>query len=402
MLTTATFITVVTTALLRAVPPTMDGGGSASRGGSPKMQQTAVKPVGQFRPSSTPGGTSTLFSKFTRDSAVNDDAMRWYLSSIGKRRLLDNTEEVQLATAVKELLRWKATRRDLMEELQRRPTRKEWAAALGFGVDTAEGMNRFESQLKLMQHAKDRMINANLRLVVSIAKKYVNRGVNIQDLIQEGSFGLITAVEKFDPNHDCRFSTYAHYWIKQAVTRALADYSRPIRLPVHMSDCVNSVKRTRSQYYLQTGRNPTEPELAAAVGISEAKLRLAVASSRELVSLEEPCYSNKNAGKGEDKMWIDTIPDEQPKPESHLEQTMIEEEIHNSLLSALEPLEREIMCMRYGLEGHDRRSLDEIGRVFECPKERARQIEARALRKLRRKPQTFHKNLKEFIKPSKP
>ena len=124
MLTTATFITVVTTALLRAVPPTMDGGGSASRGGSPKMQQTAVKPVGQFRPSSTPGGTSTLFSKFTRDSAVNDDAMRWYLSSIGKRRLLDNTEEVQLATAVKELLRWKATRRDLMEELQRRPTRK--------------------------------------------------------------------------------------------------------------------------------------------------------------------------------------------------------------------------------------------------------------------------------------
>ena len=251
------------------------------------------------------------------------------------------------------------------------------------------------------------------------------------------------------------------------MTRALADYSRPIRLPVHMSDCVNSVKRTRSQYYLQTGRNPTEPELAAAVGISEAKLRLAVASSRELVSLEEPCYSNKNAGKGEDKMWIDTIPDEQPKPESHLEQvprrcpsplppasashhppttttslpplsfrpshlplpassplhpcsrappcaatasdapapfsqTMIEEEIHNSLLSALEPLEREIMCMRYGLEGHDRRSLDEIGRVFECPKERARQIEARALRKLRRKPQTFHKNLKEFIKPSKP
>jgi len=388
MLTTATFITVVTTALLRAVPPTMDGGGSASRGGSPKMQQTAVKPVGQFRPSSTPGGTSTLFSKFTRDSAVNDDAMRWYLSSIGKRRLLDNTEEVQLATAVKELLRWKATRRDLMEELQRRPTRKEWAAALGFGVDTAEGMNRFESQLKLMQHAKDRMINANLRLVVSIAKKYVNRGVNIQDLIQEGSFGLITAVEKFDPEHGCRFSTYAHYWIKQAVTRAVADFSRPIRLPVHMSDCVNSIKRARGIFYLSHGRSPTELELASALGISENKLQLALSSSRELVSLEAPYYQNKQS---EEKAWVDYIQDTAPKPEHHLEDNLLREQIHTTLLNVLGPQEREIVCLRYGLEGRERRSLEEMGRIFECPKERVRQIEARALRKLRR-PQE-HRNL---------
>ena len=380
MLTTATFITVVTTALLRAVPPTMDGGGSASRGGSPKMQQTAVKPVGQFRPSSTPGGTSTLFSKFTRDSAVNDDAMRWYLSSIGKRRLLDNTEEVQLATAVKELLRWKATRRDLMEELQRRPTRKEWAAALGFGVDTAEGMNRFESQLKLMQHAKDRMINANLRLVVSIAKKYVNRGVNIQDLIQEGSFGLITAVEKFDPEHGCRFSTYAHYWIKQAVTRAVADFSRPIRLPVHMSDCVNSIKRARGVFYVTHGRSPTDLELASALGISENKLRLALSSSRELVSLEAPYYQNKQS---EEKAWVDYIQDTAPKPEHHLEDNLLREQIHTTLLNVLGPQEREIVCLRYGLEGRERRSLEEMGRIFECPKERVRQIEARALRKLR-------------------
>ena len=388
MLSTATFMTVVTAALIRSLPPTMDGGGSASRGGAPKMQQTAVKAVGQFRPSSTPGGTSTLFSKFTRDSAVNDDAMRWYLSSIGKRRLLDNTEEVQLATAVKELLRWKATRRDLMEELQRRPTRKEWAAALGFGVDTAEGMNRFESQLKLMQHAKDRMINANLRLVVSIAKKYVNRGVNIQDLIQEGSFGLITAVEKFDPEHGCRFSTYAHYWIKQAVTRAVADFSRPIRLPVHMSDCVNSIKRARGIFYLSHVRSPTDLELASALGISESKLRLALSSSRELVSLEAPYYQNKQS---EEKAWVDYIQDTAPKPEHHLEDNLLREQIHTTLLNVLGPQEREIVCLRYGLEGRERRSLEEMGRIFECPKERVRQIEARALRKLRR-PQE-HRNL---------
>lgn len=271
------------------------------------------------------------------------------------------------------------------------PTRREWAVALGFsGAD--ESLLRFESQLRLFQHAKDRMITANLRLVVSIAKKYVNRGVNIQDLIQEGSFGLITAFEKFDPEHDCRFSTYAHYWIKQAVTRAVADFSRPIRLPVHMSDCVNSIKRARGIFYMSNGRSPTEVELASALGISEAKLRLALASSRELVSLEAPYYQNKQPS--EEKAWVDYIPDHAPKPEHRLEDVLLREQIHTTLLNVLGPQEREIVCLRYGLEGRERRSLEEMGRIFECPKERVRQIEARALRKLRRPQQ--HRNLVPF------
>jgi len=323
-----------------------------------------------------------------RDAAVNDETMRWYLSSIGTRRLLEKGEEISLAMATKELLRWNKVQRELETELGRMPSRREWAMELGFsGAD--ESLLTFESNLRLFQNAKDRMITANLRLVVSIAKKYVNRGVNIQDLIQEGSFGLITAVEKFDPEHGCRFSTYAHYWIKQAVTRAVADFSRPIRLPVHMSDCVNSIKRARGIFYLAHGRSPTELELSGALGISEAKLRLALSSSRELVSLEAPYYQNKRPS--EEKAWVDYIQDTAPKPEHHLEDTLLREQIHTTLLNVLGPQEREIVCLRYGLEGRERRSLEEMGRIFECPKERVRQIEARALRKLRRPQQ--HRNL---------
>jgi len=318
-----------------------------------------------------------------RDAAVNDETMRWYLSSIGTRRLLEKGEEISLAMATKELLRWNKVQRELEEELGRRPSRREWAVELGFS-GTDESLLTFESNLRLFQNAKDRMITANLRLVVSIAKKYVNRGVNIQDLIQEGSFGLITAVEKFDPEHGCRFSTYAHYWIKQAVTRAVADFSRPIRLPVHMSYCVNSIKRARGIFYMAHGRSPTELELSSALGISEAKLQLALSSSRELVSLEAPYYQNKRPS--EEKAWVDYIQDTAPKPEHHLEDNLLREQIHTTLLNVLGPQEREIVCLRYGLEGRERRSLEEMGRIFECPKERVRQIEARALRRLR-KPQ---------------
>merc|ERR1719247_346203 len=319
-----------------------------------------------------------------RDAAVDDGTMRWYLSSIGTRRLLDNAEEIRLAMAIKELLRWKATRRELQAELGRMPTRREWAEALGFsGAD--ESLLRFESQLRLFHNAKERMTTANLRLVVSIAKKYVNRGVNIQDLIQEGSFGLITAVEKFDPEHGCRFSTYAHYWIKQAVTRAVADFSRPIRLPVHMSDCVNSIKRARGIFYLSHGRSPTDLELASALGISENKLRLALSSSRELVSLEAPYYQSRLSH--EEKAWVDFIQDTKNTPDNSLEDNHLRDHLHTTLLNVLGPQEREIVCLRYGLEGRERRSLEEMGRIFECPKERVRQIEARALRRLRKPPQ---------------
>ena len=318
-----------------------------------------------------------------RDAAVDDGTMRWYLSSIGTRRLLDREEEIRLAMAIKELLGWQRARDELQMELGRIPSTKEWAMELGFsGSD--ESLLTFEKQLRLFEQCRERMTTANLRLVVSIAKKYVNRGVNIQDLIQEGSFGLITAVEKFDPEHGCRFSTYAHYWIKQAVTRAVADFSRPIRLPVHMSDCVNSIKRARGIFYLSHGRSPTELELASALGISENKLRLALSSSRELVSLEAPYYQNKQS---EEKAWVDYIQDTAPKPEHHLEDNLLREQIHTTLLNVLGPQEREIVCLRYGLEGRERRSLEEMGRIFECPKERVRQIEARALRRLRKPPQ---------------
>ena len=319
-----------------------------------------------------------------RDAAVDDGTMRWYLSSIGTRRLLEREEEIRLAMAIKELLGWQRARDELQMELGRIPSTKEWAMELGFsGSD--ESLLAFEKQLRLFEQCRERMTTANLRLVVSIAKKYVNRGVNIQDLIQEGSFGLITAVEKFDPEHGCRFSTYAHYWIKQAVTRAVADFSRPIRLPVHMSDCVNSIKRARGVFYVTHGRSPTDLELASALGISENKLRLALSSSRELVSLEAPYYQSRLSH--EEKAWVDFIQDTKNTPDNSLEDNHLRDHLHTTLLNVLGPQEREIVCLRYGLEGRERRSLEEMGRIFECPKERVRQIEARALRRLRRPPQ---------------
>jgi len=327
-----------------------------------------------------------------RDAAVSDDAMRWYLSSISSNRLLNTQEEVQLAAAVKELLRWLDVRRALISKTGRVPSRKEWAAAVG-GFGTSErALLRFDTKLRILELAKDRMITANLRLVVSIAKKYVNKGVNIQDLIQEGSVGLMTAVDKFDPEHNCRFSTYATYWIKQAVTRAIADYSRAIRLPVHMNDCVNSIRRARVTFYVSHGRQPSDEELARELDISESKLRLALSSARDLVSLEAPCFVTKTSS--DDKMWVDMIPDQAAKPEHHLEASLLQEQLHASLLSALQPLEREILCLRYGIEGRDHRTFEEIGLIFSLPKERVRQIEARALRKLRRPQQ--HRNLKAF------
>jgi len=334
---------------------------------------------------------SSVLRTAKRDTAVSDETMRWYLSSISTRRLLDTEEEVRLAAAVKQLLRWLSVQHQLYNQLGRSPTNAEWAAAVGGFSDTMEGLEQFHSQLHMLEMAKDRMITSNLRLVVSIAKKYANRGVNIQDLIQEGSFGLMTAVDKFDPEHNCRFSTYAHYWIKQAVTRAIADYSRTIRLPVHMNDCVNSIRRSRTAFYLKYGRHPSEEELAAQLQISESKLRLALTSARELVSLEAPCFTKSEK---DDKAWLDMIPDEAPKPEHTLEASLLQEQIHRSLLAALLPLEREVLCIRYGLEGRDRRSFEEIGLIFNLPKERVRQIEARALRKLRM--QQNHRNLRAF------
>jgi len=340
-----------------------------------------------------PMGNVAFTGTRKRDAAVNDETMRWYLSSIGTKRLLDKAEEIKLAMAVKELLAWDREGDRLEDELGRRPTRKEWAVALGFS-GTDESLVVFESQLRLFRHAKERMINANLRLVVSIAKKYVNRGVNIADLIQEGSFGLITAVDKFNPDHSCRFSTYAHYWIKQAVTRAISDFSRPIRLPVHMSDCVNAIKRQRNVFWQTHGRAPTELELSSALGISEKKLRMAMSSSRELVSLESPYFINKASG-SDDKSWADYIQDSAPKPEHQLEAALLREQLSLTLNDVLLPQEREIVCMRYGLDGVDKRSLEEMGAMYDIPKERVRQIEARAMRKLRRPHQ--HRHLLPFL-----
>jgi len=328
--------------------------------------------------------TIPIKATFNRDYVVNDETMRWYLSSIGSKRLLEKDEEIQLALAVKHLIEWNNAREELKINLGREPTKKEWAMSLGFD-GTNKSLNKFEKRLKLFEQCKERMITSNLRLVVSIAKKYTNRGVNIQDLIQEGSMGLIKAVEKFDIERNCRFSTYAHHWIKQAITRGVASYSRPIRIPIYMTDCANSIKRARKIFYLANGYSPTDSELAGILGISESKFRRAFDSNRLLLSLDAPYYQNILTN--EEKIWIDIIQDKKSVPEDSFQDSQLNEELYKIITNVLNTQEREILFLKYGLMGRDTLTMDQISKIYQCPKDAIQKIYLRSLRRLRNTPQ---------------
>ena len=282
-------------------------------------------------------------SILTADGISIDDPVKVYLKEIGRVPLLSNEEEQELSERM------------------------------------AQG------DLK----ARKRLSEANLRLVVSIAKRYVGRGMQFLDLIQEGNLGLIKAVEKFDHTKGFKFSTYATWWIRQAITRAIADQARTIRIPVHMVETINKVKKVSSQLLHKNGHEPSAEEIAAELDMSVDKVREILRVSQEPVSLETPI------GEEEDSHLGDFIPDDDaPSPADAASHTLLREQL-SGVLSTLTPREEKVLRLRFGLEDGRSRTLEEVGKEFNVTRERIRQIEAKALRKLRHPSRS--KKLKDFL-----
>jgi RNA polymerase primary sigma factor len=319
----------------------------------------------------------------TKKKQFTEDSIRLYLQEIGRIRLLRADEEIELARKIADLLELERMREKLINELEREPHDREWA------VVAEMPLNQFRHRLFLGRRAKDKMVQSNLRLVVSIAKKYMNRGLSFQDLIQEGSLGLIRAAEKFDHEKGYKFSTYATWWIRQAITRAIADQSRTIRLPVHLYETISRIKKTTKLLSQEMGRKPTEEEIATRMEMTIEKLRFIAKSAQLPISLETPI------GKEEDSRLGDFIEADGEMPEDQVAKSLLREDLEG-VLDTLSPRERDVLRLRYGLDDGRMKTLEEIGQIFNVTRERIRQIEAKALRKLR------HPNrnsiLKEYIR----
>ena len=266
-----------------------------------------------------------------------EDSIRVYLQEIGRIRLLRPDEEIELARKIADLLKLEEEAAQFESENGHFPSVKEWAGLAEMPL------TRFRRRLMLGRRAKEKMVQSNLRLVVSIAKKYMNRGLSFQDLIQEGSLGLIRAAEKFDHEKGYKFSTYATWWIRQAITRAIADQSRTIRLPVHLYETISRIKKTTKVLSQEFGRKPTEEEIAESMEMTIEKLRFIAKSAQLPISLETPI------GKEEDSRLGDFIEADIENPEQDVAKTLLREDLEG-VLATLSPRERDVLRLRYGLD----------------------------------------------------
>ena len=308
------------------------------------------------------------------DSFNIDDPVRMYLKEIGKVPLLTADEEIRLATAM-------SAGNAAKERMA--------AAEKESEVIPEEELAALKKDVKQGEKAKQKLAEANLRLVVSIAKRYVGRGMLFLDLIQEGNLGLIKAVEKFDYTKGYKFSTYATWWIRQAISRAIADQARTIRIPVHMVETINKVIRVSRQLMQELGHDPSPEEISEEMGMPVDKVREILKIAQEPVSLETPI------GEEEDSHLGDFIPDEGvSEPSEAASFTLLKEQLVD-VLSTLTPREEKVLKLRFGIEDGRTRTLEEVGKEFNVTRERIRQIEAKALRKLRHPSRS--KKLKDFL-----
>lgn len=324
--------------------------------------------------------TSTTAKNMGTRPYSSMDTVRTYLHEIGRVPLLSREEEIVYGKQVQQLMALLEGREVYKAELKRLPTDEEWSTHLGLTV------HELQTLLKQGKHAKQKMIEANLRLVVAIAKKYQKRNMDFMDLIQEGTLGLERGVEKFDPTKGYKFSTYAYWWIRQAITRAIAQQSRTIRLPIHITEKLNKIKKIQRELTQKLGHAPSQVEIAKELELEPAQIREYLLMSRQPISLD------MRVGDNQDTELQELLEDVNSSPDDYIAGKFMREDL-SDLLAQLTEQQRQVINLRFGLTDGKELSLAKVGERLSISRERVRQLEAQALNHLRRNNSKFREYL---------